>query len=105
MRRLEGGVREGLRGCVEQGDEPGSLRHCLSSKENSSIGLVWTFAKGYQPYSFDNSESRNESVQDACSRALLGWPGMEQIVSLVRDYMQAEADAGYPLLRQIPSTR
>ena len=30
---------------------------------------------------------------------------MEQIVSLVRDYMHAEADAGYPLLRQIPSTR
>jgi len=29
---------------------------------------------------------------------------MEQIVSLVRDYMHAEADAGYPLLRQIPST-
>ena len=30
---------------------------------------------------------------------------MEQIVSLVRDYLHAEADAGYPLLRQIPSTR
>lgn len=30
---------------------------------------------------------------------------MEQIVCLVRDYMRAEADAGYPLLRQIPSTR
>src|SRR5215813_1104780 len=30
---------------------------------------------------------------------------MEQIVSLVRDYMHAEADASYPLLRQIPSTR
>jgi len=30
---------------------------------------------------------------------------MEQIVSLVRDYTHAEADAGYPLLRQIPSTR
>lgn len=30
---------------------------------------------------------------------------MEQIVSLVRDYMHAEADAGYPLLRQVPSTR
>jgi len=30
---------------------------------------------------------------------------MEQIVSLVRDYMHAEAYAGYPLLRQIPSTR
>ncbi len=30
---------------------------------------------------------------------------MEQIVSLVRDYMLAEADAGYVLLRQIPSTR
>ena len=30
---------------------------------------------------------------------------MEQVVSLVRDCMHAEADAGYPLLRQIPSTR
>jgi len=30
---------------------------------------------------------------------------MEQIVSLVRDYLHAEAGAGYPLLRQIPSTR
>lgn len=30
---------------------------------------------------------------------------MEQIVSLVRDYMHAEADAGYPLLRQIPSSQ
>ena len=30
---------------------------------------------------------------------------MELFVSLVRDYMHAEADAGYPLLRQIPSTR
>lgn len=32
---------------------------------------------------------------------------MEQIVSMVRDYMhaEAEADAGYPLLRQIPSSR
>jgi hypothetical protein len=30
---------------------------------------------------------------------------MEQIVALVREYMHAEADAGYPLLRQIPSTR
>jgi len=30
---------------------------------------------------------------------------MEQIVSLVRDYLHVEADAGYPLLRQIPSTR
>jgi hypothetical protein len=30
---------------------------------------------------------------------------MEQIFSLVRDYMRAEADAGYPLLRQLPSTR
>src|SRR5690242_17819382 len=30
---------------------------------------------------------------------------MEQIVSLVRDYMHAEAGAGYPLLRRIPSTR
>ena len=29
---------------------------------------------------------------------------MEQIASLVRDYMHAEADAGYPLLRRIPST-
>jgi hypothetical protein len=29
---------------------------------------------------------------------------MEQIVSLVRDYMHAEAEAGYPLLRRIPST-
>lgn len=29
---------------------------------------------------------------------------MEQIVSVVRDYMHAEADAGYPLLRRIPST-
>jgi hypothetical protein len=29
---------------------------------------------------------------------------MEQIVSLVRDYMHAEADAGYSLLRRIPST-
>src|SRR5690242_17965547 len=36
---------------------------------------------------------------------LLGWPGMEQIVSLVRDYMHAEADACYPLLRRVPSTR
>jgi hypothetical protein len=31
--------------------------------------------------------------------SMLGWPGMEQIVSLVRDYMHAEADAGYALLR------
>src|SRR5262245_1327930 len=30
---------------------------------------------------------------------------MEQIVTLVRDYMHAEADADYPLLRKIPSTR
>lgn len=30
---------------------------------------------------------------------------MEQIVSLVRDCIHAEADAGYPLLRRIPSTR
>jgi len=29
---------------------------------------------------------------------------MERIASLVRDYMHAEADAGYPLLRRIPST-
>ncbi|HJZ75421.1 MAG TPA: hypothetical protein VKE51_26990 [Vicinamibacterales bacterium] len=29
---------------------------------------------------------------------------MEQIVSLIRDHMHAEADAGYPLLRRIPST-
>ena len=29
----------------------------------------------------------------------------EQVGSLVRDYMHAEADAGYPLLRRIPSTR
>ena len=30
---------------------------------------------------------------------------MEQIVSLIRDHVHAEADAGYPLLRRIPSTR
>src|SRR5689334_18872192 len=30
---------------------------------------------------------------------------MQQIVSLVRNCMRAEADAGYPLLRRIPSTR
>ena len=30
---------------------------------------------------------------------------MEQIISLIRDHMQAEAEAGYPLLRRIPSTR
>jgi hypothetical protein len=30
---------------------------------------------------------------------------MEQILSLVRDYMHAEADTGYASLRQIPSTR
>ena len=30
---------------------------------------------------------------------------MEQIVSVVRDFMHAEADAGYPLLRRVPSTR
>jgi len=30
---------------------------------------------------------------------------MESIVSLVREYMHAEADDGYPLLRRIPSTR
>ncbi len=29
---------------------------------------------------------------------------MAQIVSLIRDHMHAEADAGYPLLRRIPST-
>ena len=29
---------------------------------------------------------------------------MEQIVSWVHDHMHAEADAGYPLLRRIPST-
>jgi hypothetical protein len=29
---------------------------------------------------------------------------MEQIVSLIRDHMRAEADAGYLLLRRIPST-
>ena len=29
---------------------------------------------------------------------------MEQIVSLIRVHMHAEADAGYPLLRRIPST-
>ena len=33
VRRLEGGVCEGLRGCVEQGDEPRSLRPGLSSAE------------------------------------------------------------------------
>jgi hypothetical protein len=32
-------------------------------------------------------------------------PEMEQIVSLIREHMHAEADASYPLLRQIPSTR
>jgi hypothetical protein len=30
---------------------------------------------------------------------------MEQIASLIREHMHAEADAGYPLLRRIPSTR
>jgi len=30
---------------------------------------------------------------------------MEQIVSMIREQMQAEADAGYPLLRRIPSTQ
>jgi hypothetical protein len=30
---------------------------------------------------------------------------MEPIVSLIRDHLHAEADAGYPLLRRIPSTR
>lgn len=29
---------------------------------------------------------------------------MEQIVSWIRDHMHAEADAGYPLLKRIPST-
>ena len=29
---------------------------------------------------------------------------MEQVVSLIREHMRAEADAGYPLLRRIPST-
>jgi len=29
---------------------------------------------------------------------------MEQIVSLIRDHMHVEADAGYPLLRRIPSS-
>src|SRR5262245_6992172 len=29
---------------------------------------------------------------------------MEHIVSLIREHMHAEADAGYPLLRRIPST-
>ena len=29
---------------------------------------------------------------------------MEQVVSLIRDHMHAEADASYPLLRRIPST-
>ena len=29
---------------------------------------------------------------------------MEQIVSLIRGHMHVEADAGYPLLRRIPST-
>jgi hypothetical protein len=32
-------------------------------------------------------------------------PEMDQIVSLIREHMHAEADAGYPLLRRIPSTR
>jgi hypothetical protein len=31
-------------------------------------------------------------------------PEMDQIVSSIRDHMHAEADAGYPLLRRIPST-
>src|SRR5262245_55634875 len=30
---------------------------------------------------------------------------LEQIVSLIRAHMHAEAEADYPLLRQIPSTR
>jgi hypothetical protein len=30
---------------------------------------------------------------------------MEHIASLVRDYLRAETDAGYPLLRHVPSTR
>src|SRR5208283_6047888 len=42
MRRLEGGVCEGLRGCVEQGDEPRSLRPCLSSAEKRAVNLVLT---------------------------------------------------------------
>src|SRR5262245_19189850 len=29
---------------------------------------------------------------------------MERIVSVIRDHLHAEADAGYPLLRRIPST-
>jgi hypothetical protein len=29
---------------------------------------------------------------------------MEPIASLIRDHMHAEADAGYPLPRRIPST-
>src|SRR5262245_58399789 len=29
---------------------------------------------------------------------------MEQILSVIRSHMRAEADAGYPLLRRIPST-
>jgi len=29
---------------------------------------------------------------------------MEQILSLIREHMRAEADAGYPLVRRIPST-
>src|SRR5262245_66184984 len=29
---------------------------------------------------------------------------MEQIVSLIREHMREEADAGYPLLQRIPST-
>ena len=31
-------------------------------------------------------------------------PQVEQIASLIREHMQAEADAAYPLLRRIPST-
>src|SRR5579862_7614923 len=45
------------------------------------------------------------TAHPSVSFSMLGWPGMELFVSLVRDYMHAEADAGYPLLRQIPSTR
>ena len=38
--RLEGGVCERLRGCVEQGDEPGSLRSCLSSVMRFRAGRI-----------------------------------------------------------------
>ena len=30
---------------------------------------------------------------------------MQRIVSVIREHMHAEADADYPLLRRIPSTR